>query len=155
MSAVRESAGRRTGWGRFVRHYLEMVVAMLAGMVVLGGALRLVLAAAGVEYSMVRFPELTIIEMAVTMIVGMAGWMRFRGHAWAGTLEMSGAMVVPAVAVLVPVWLGALDAGTAMAVEHVAMFVLMLLVMLRRRDEYAAVHDRRRSAGRRGRWADG
>jgi flagellar biosynthetic protein FliP len=153
MSPVREDAGRRTGSGRFVRHYLEMVVAMLAGMVVLGGALRVVLAVAGVEYSMLRFPELTIIEMAVTMVLGMAGWMWFRGHAWAATLEMSGAMVVPAVAVLVPVWLGVLAAGPAMAVEHVAMFVLMLAVMLRRRDEYsAAAHD---PAGRRGQPGDG
>lgn len=131
------TAATRTGWGRFVRHYLEMVVAMLAGMVVLGGLLRLALAVAGVDYSMQTFPELTIVEMAVTMIVAMAAWMRIRGHAWPGTLEMSGAMAVPAVAVLVPVWLGVLDAGTAMAVEHVAMFVLMFAVMLRRRDEYA------------------
>lgn len=149
------AALQRTARLRFVRHYVEMVVAMLAGMVVLGGALRLGLAAAGVEYSMQRFPELTIVEMAVTMILGMAGWMRFRGHAWPGTLEMSAAMVVPAVAVLVPVWVGVLDAGTAMAVEHVAMFVLMLAVMLRRRDEYGAVQESFRPAGDDGRRGDG
>ncbi|TCK27872.1 hypothetical protein [Pseudonocardia endophytica] len=122
---------------RFVLHYVEMVVAMLVGMVVLGGLLRVGLAMAGVGYSMERFPEVTIVEMAVTMIVGMAAWMRFRGHGWPGTLEMSAAMALPAIVVLVPVWLGVLDAGTAMAVEHVAMFALMFLVMLRRRGEYA------------------
>lgn len=134
-------AGRRAGWGRFALHYLEMVVAMLVGMAVLGGALRVVLAAAGVEYSMQRFPVLTIVEMALTMGVGMAAWMRFRGHGRAGTPEMSAAMLVPAAVVLVPVWLGVPGAGPAMAVEHVAMFVLMFLVMLRRREEYAAAHD--------------
>lgn len=145
MSAVVE---KRAGRLRFARHYAEMVVAMLVGMVVLGGALRAVLAAAGVGYSMERFPELTIVEMALTMIVGMAAWMRFRGHGWPATLEMSAAMAVPAVAVLVPVWFGVLDADTAMAVEHVGMLVLMLVAMLRRRDEYTAVHDRCRPAGR-------
>ncbi len=143
MHSTEQDVGHRPGWGRFVRHYLEMVVAMLVGMVVLGGALRAVLAAAGVEYSMQRYPELTIVEMALTMILGMTAWMRFRGHGWAGTLEMSVAMLVPAVAVLVPVWLGVLAAGPAMVVEHVAMFVLMLAVMLRRRDEYMAGHDHR------------
>ena len=34
---------------RFVRHFLEMVAAMIAGMAVLGGALRLLLALTGNE----------------------------------------------------------------------------------------------------------
>lgn len=139
MTAAMDRTGRR----RFGLHYVEMVAAMVVGMVVLGGALRVLLAVAGVEYSMALFPELTIVEMALTMIAGMAGWMRFRGHGWPGTLEMSAAMAVPAVAVLVPVWLGVLDAGTAMLVEHVAMFALMLVAMLRRRDEYTSAHAHR------------
>ena len=132
--------GGRRGWGRFALHYLEMVVAMVAGMAVLGGALRVVLAAAGVEYSMARFPELMILEMGLTMALGMTAWMRYRGHGWPSTLEMSAAMLVPAVAVVPPVWLGVLDGGAAMALEHVAMFPLMLAVMLRRRAEYAGAH---------------
>jgi putative intracellular protease/amidase len=134
--------GGRRRWRRFALHYLEMVVAMVAGMVVLGGALRVVLAAAGVEYSMARFPELMILEMGLTMALGMTAWMRYRGHGWPSTLEMSAAMLVPAVAVVPPVWLGVLDGGAAMAIEHLAMFPLMLAVMLRRRDEYSMAHGR-------------
>jgi transcriptional regulator GlxA family with amidase domain len=134
--------GGRRRWRRFALHYLEMVVAMVAGMVVLGGALRVVLSAAGVEYSMARFPELMILEMGLTMALGMTAWMRYRGHGWPSTLEMSAAMLVPAVAVVPPVWLGVLDGGAAMAVEHLAMFPLMLAVMLRRRDEYSMAHGR-------------
>lgn len=134
--------GGRRRWLRFALHYLEMVVAMVAGMVVLGGALRVVLAAAGVEYSMARFPELMILEMGLTMALGMTAWMRYRGHGWPSTLEMSAAMLVPAVAVVPPVWLGVLGGGAAMALEHVAMFPLMLAVMLRRRDEYSMAHGR-------------
>lgn len=136
--------GTRRRWLRFAGHYLEMVVAMVAGMIVLGGALRAVLAVAGVEYSMARYPELTILEMTMTMAVGMAAWMRFRGHGWAATLEMSGAMLTPAVAVLPMVWLDVLAGGAAMTLEHVAMFPLMLAVMLRRRDEYLTHHHTRR-----------
>lgn len=113
---------------------------MGVGMLVVGGALRAVLAAVGVDYSMARFPALVIVEMAVDMSLGMAAWMRHRRHRWPSILEMSAAMLVPAIVVLPLVWLGALAAGTAMLLEHVAMFLLMLAVMLRRREEYAAVH---------------
>jgi putative intracellular protease/amidase len=141
--------GKRPRWLRFAGHYLEMVVAMVAGMIVLGGALRAVLAVAGVEYSTAaRYPELTILEMTMTMAVGMAAWMRFRGNGWAATLEMSGAMLTPAVAVLLLVWLDVLAGGAAMTLEHVAMFPLMLAVMLRRRDEYMTSHHTRRRSMR-------
>lgn len=141
-------AGRRRRWGPFVRHYLEMVVAMLVGMFVLGGALRAGLAVAGVEYSMARVPELMILEMGVTMALGMVAWMRYRRHGWASTLEMSAAMLVPAVAVIPLVSLDVLSGGAAMTLEHVAMFPLMLVVMLRRRDEYSMAH----GGGKRGWW---
>jgi transcriptional regulator GlxA family with amidase domain len=140
--------GPRRHWGRFALHYLEMVVAMLVGMFVLGGALRAVLAVAGVEYSIARFPELVIVEMGLTMALGMAAWMRYRGHGWPATLEMSAAMLVPAVAFALLVWLDLLDGGSAMMLEHTVMFPLMLLVMLRRLDEYAVAHGRPRRAVR-------
>lgn len=135
-------------WSRFALHYLQMVLAMLAGMFVLGGAIRAVLAVAGVEYSMARFPALTILEMGLTMALGMVAWMRFRSHRWPATLEMSAAMLAPALAIVPLVWLGVLDGGAAMMLEHTVMFPLMLVVMLRRRDEYAVAHTRNRPAVR-------
>lgn len=137
-------AGR--SWWRFFRHYLEMVAAMLVGMFVLGGVLRAVLAGLGVEYSMASHPELMLAEMALTMTVAMAAWMRYRGHGWAATLEMSAAMLVPGLAMVPLVWRDVLDGGMAMMLEHLVMFPLMLAVMLRRRDEYAVAHGRRREA---------
>ncbi|WP_163510532.1 DJ-1/PfpI family protein [Fodinicola acaciae] len=128
------------GWRRFAFHYLEMTVAMLVGMAVLGGALRLALAAAGVPYSMDRYPVLVTLEMGVTMAVAMAVWMRVRRHGWPPTVEMSLAMLVPAVAVAPLVAWNVLDGMSSMVVEHTTMFVLMLVVMLRRRDEYLAHH---------------
>ena len=52
-----------------------------------------------------RTPGTSYLLMAIDMSVGMAAWMRLRGHGWASTLEMCAAMFVPAL--LVPlVWSG-------------------------------------------------
>ena len=128
------AAGGHGRW-RFLRHYLEMVAAMFVGMVALGAAGRGVLALAGLQFP-AQYPELAALEMAVTMSVGMAAWMRHRGHGWASTLEMAGAMFTPAVALFPLLWLGLIAGDTLLLLEHLAMFPLMYLVMLRRRAEY-------------------
>ena len=131
-----QQTGRHRGWGRFALHYLEMVVAMFAGMLALGGTLRVALAVAGVDYGMDTHPELTMLEMGFTMALGMTAWMRYRRHGWSRTLEMSGTMVAPAVAAVPLVAWDVMDAGAVMAIEHVAMFALMFVVMLLRRGDY-------------------
>ena len=98
------AAGGHRRW-RFLRHYLEMVTAMLVGMVAVGAAVRGVLALTGRELP-AQYPELAALEMAATMSVGMVAWMRHRGHRWASTLEMAGAMFAPAVALFPLLWLG-------------------------------------------------
>ena len=128
------AAGGHGRW-RFLRHYLEMVAAMFVGMVALGAAGRGVLALAGLQFP-AQYPELAALEMAVTMSVGMAAWMRHRGHGWASTLEMAGAMFTPAVVLFPLLWLGLIASDTLLLLEHLAMFPLMYLVMLRRRAEY-------------------
>lgn len=128
---------RRTDHGRwrFLRHYLEMVAAMLVGMMFLGAALRGVLAVAGLRYP-AQYPELATLEMASTMSVGMVAWMRYRRHGWASTLEMVGAMFAPAIALIPLLWLGVIGGDALLMLEHLAMFVLMFPIMLRRRAEY-------------------
>jgi hypothetical protein len=120
----------------FIRHYIEMVVAMLLGMFVLGWALR-----AGGTTMMDWYDEATelaVLGMAVAMTVPMVAWMRYRGHGWTPAWEMSGSMFVPALAGLAFFWAGAIqDGGALMMLEHVAMFPAMLAVMLFRRAEYS------------------
>jgi hypothetical protein len=128
------AAGGHGRW-QFLRHYLEMVVAMFVGMVVLDAAVRGVLALAGLELP-ARYTELAALEMAATMSAGMFAWMRHRGHGWASTLEMASAMFAPALALLPLLWLGVISGEALLALEHLAMLPLMLLVMLRRRAEY-------------------
>jgi hypothetical protein len=125
----------RHGRWQFFRHYLEMVAAMIVGMVVVGGAVRGVLALAGLEFP-AQYPELTALEMAFDMSVGMVAWMRYRGHGWAPTLEMAGVMFAPAVALFPLLWAGVIAGDSLILLEHVAMLPLMYLVMLRRRNEY-------------------
>jgi hypothetical protein len=127
-------AGGHRRW-RFLRHYLEMVAAMLVGMVVLGAAVRGVLALVGLEF-LAQYPELAALEMAFDMSVGMVAWMRHRGHGWASTLETAGAMFTPAVVLLPLLWLGVIAGDALLALEHLAMLPLMYLVMRRRRAEY-------------------
>jgi hypothetical protein len=124
-------------WGHFARHYLEMAVAMVAGMVVLGGLRSGVVAVTGLDYSLATRPEFAAFEIALTMSVGMIIWMRFRRHSWASILEMVGAMFAPVIALTPLTWLGIIPSESLMMLTHVAMLPLMLVVMIRRRQEYA------------------
>jgi hypothetical protein len=115
----------------FVRHYLEMVVAMLVGMVVLGPVEGLV------------WPDLTaradvgVLVMATNMAIGMGAWMRYRGHSWRGTAEMSASMYAPFLVLLVPFWAGAIGESALMTWGHLLMLPAMAAAMLLRPAEYA------------------
>lgn len=119
-----------------VRHYLEMVLAMIVGMAVLGGLVSLILAVAGssdlLERVGIRAPI-----MATNMALGMAVWMRHRGHRWLVVGEMSLAMYVPLLVLLVPFLLGALPGSAVTGPMHLLMLPAMAIVMVLRREEYA------------------
>ena len=124
---------------RFVRHFLEMVAAMFVGMAVLGGLVSLLCALTGHE-DLLEHAGASAPIMATNMTVGMALWMRHRGHGWVPIVEMAGAMYVPLALLLVPFWIGALPGGALLAGMHVLMFPAMWLVMTRRPDEYVHAH---------------
>jgi flagellar biosynthetic protein FliP len=135
---------------RFALHYLEMIAAMLAGMVVLGIPAEAALRAAGSGTGELRTdaPALALLGMGVVMTVPMVAWMRLRGHGARACGEMAAAMLVPTAAVMVLLEAGVGGFDAMMAAEHVAMLPSMLLVMLMRFDEYACRHGR---GGRHGR----
>ncbi len=124
---------------RFIRHYLEMVVAMVVGMVLLGPVESLAFDALGWTDAVGR-PDVNALLMATNMTVAMAGWMRFRGHSWPALAEMSTAMYLPFVVLLVPLWKGAISESTLMVAAHLLMLPAMALVMLLRLDEYTHAH---------------
>ena len=121
----------------FVRHYVEMVAAMVVGMMVLGPLWHPVLQAAGI---MDPGPGAHLMLMATDMTIGMAVWMRVRRHGWPAIGEMAVAMYLPFVVLLVPLWAGALSAGAVSAAGHLLMLPAMAVAMLARAGEYTHVH---------------
>jgi hypothetical protein len=112
---------------RFTGHYVEMVAAMLIGMM----ALHPLWPAAWLERA-----DADALVMATDMTVAMTAAMLLRRHSWPRIAEMAAAMYLPFVALLVPFWLGAIGGGTLMIAGHVVMFPLMLAAMVWRRAEY-------------------
>jgi hypothetical protein len=130
---------RGGSWGLFVRHFLEMVVAMVVGMVVLGAAVNLTLSLIGTPDAFHR-ADVGALVMATTMTIGMSLWMGYRKHTRASIAEMGAAMYIPFVVLFVPFWAGLLSGGALMIAGHVLMLPLMAVAMLRRRDEYTQHH---------------
>ena len=127
---------------RFIRHYIEMVVAMLAGMIVLGIPGEAALRAVGTSSSELRVdaPAVALLGMATIMTIPMVAWMRRMGHGWQPCNEMAASMFLPTFAVIAMMAAGAASFGTAMMLEHVLMLPAMLLAMLLRREEYSCGH---------------
>ncbi|MGW4930107.1 hypothetical protein ACWEOH_13205 [Agromyces sp. NPDC004153] len=124
------TTARRRPALRFARHALEMVIAMVAGMIVLEPVWSF------------AWPGLSanttaqVLVMVTNMSLGMAVWMRVRGHGLAAIAEMSAAMYLPFVVLLPFHWAGALPGMALMTAGHVLMIPAMLVAMLRRRREY-------------------
>ena len=124
--------------GRFILHLLEMLLAMMAGMVILYLLDILLIPESSiftpfVDYGTIQFD----FAMAVFMTVPMAAWMIVRGHGWRHGAEMAFAMFAPVATIIVlrlleadayPLWLA--------QASHPAMFLGMILAMLFSRGHY-------------------
>jgi flagellar biosynthetic protein FliP len=130
MTTTTTRRSTRRGHLRFAVHYVEMVVAMLLGMVALGPLWSF--AVPGLS----DYPVADVLVMATNMSIGMALWMRIRKHSWPRIAEMCAAMYVPFLILLVPYGLGTLSGHGMMMWGHVLMFPAMLAAMLWRRGDY-------------------
>jgi len=125
------------GW-RFTRHLLEMVVAMIAGMAVLGVALGVLGKPPGYANPLVEYGL-----MGAFMSAPMVAWMRHRGHSWSDGLEMTAVMLAPMLALVLPVELGVarfvpgLSGQSLMMLSHVGMIAGMVVLMIYRWARYA------------------
>lgn len=105
-----------------LRHYLEMVTAMLVGM----GALGLV---SHDNLALPDRPAIRTIEMGVWMTAPMTAWMRLRGHGRRACTEMAAAMLLPALGALAVLATGKVsDPHALLMAKHVVMFAAMLAV---------------------------
>ena len=147
QSALMINRSRPASWRRFVRHFVEMVVAMIVGMAVLGPVWVMLLTLLGCA-SLLEHAEIHALLMATDMTIGMSLWMRYRGHGWASIREMAAAMYLPFVVLFVPLWAGLISAETMLTGGHLLMLPAMLFAMLRRRDEYKVQHGKHLSRHR-------
>jgi hypothetical protein len=136
---ARVQAPRRRQRHALVRHFLEMVLAMFVGMAVLGAVVSIIFAVLGCS-NLLHHVGIRAPIMATNMSIGMAVWMRHRGHRWPAVGEMVGAMYVPLAILLVPFWIGVLPDGAVLGPMHLLMLPAMAIVMLRRRGEYVHAH---------------
>ena len=141
MIEARAAPTGRPTWN-FVRHLLEMLAAMVAGMFLLGGLISLALLAIGQSGLVSGHPLLRALVMTVNMTAGMGLWMRYRGHNPRQITEMGAAMFVPLAVLMYPFWAGAISRGALMGGMHMLMIPAMVGVMLCRRDVYTRRHDR-------------
>ncbi|WP_328993286.1 hypothetical protein OG394_03130 [Kribbella sp. NBC_01245] len=119
------------GWRNWLRHFLEMVAAMVVGMALLDPLW------SGIVGDRA---DARVSAMAVDMAIGMSVWMAYRGHGRRQIVEMAAAMVVPYAVLLVPYWFGWVSGEGLEMGGHSAIMLAMVVVMLVRRREYSAHH---------------
>jgi hypothetical protein len=93
----RESRGQLA---HFLRHLFEMMLAMMLGMFA-GGALFVAATGNSTQDAIENHAVAFVSVMAFAMTAPMVAWMRHRHHPWNVCLEMSAAMVAPAIALCV------------------------------------------------------
>ncbi len=130
---------RRRRVRKLVVHYLEMVVAMLVGMVALQPLWNMAFDAVGWSAVLDR-PEPMALVMATNMTIGMTAVMRWRKHSWRACAEMAAAMYLPFVVLFVPMWAGLLSVDGMYLWGHLLMLFAMAGAMAIRPDEYAHCH---------------
>jgi hypothetical protein len=134
-NAAQQRAPAHDGHG-FLRHLLEMGLAMMAGMMV---SAAIFLSAVGMTAAeaMREHAVLFVILQALGMTVAMVAWMRHRRHTWRSSSEMAAAMVVPAVPLICLRLLDVIS-GPICGLYCLVTFVAMVAAMLYRRSDYGA-----------------
>jgi hypothetical protein len=141
--ATVQSGSRSRSTRAFVRHFLEMLVVMMLGMCVLGGAFRglhVLFFGNGFAAAWRDHVVLAAFAMAFNMTAPMVLWMRYRGHSWERGGEMAAAMNLPLLPLLGLYWADAIQAGGVLGLQMMLMIPAMLGVMLYRKEEYSAPH---------------
>jgi hypothetical protein len=133
------------GWLPFIRHYLEMVLAMAIGMVALHPLAMFAFQAAGAAHLLDHVEVMTLV-MATDMAIAMGSWMAYRRHGWRDIAEMTAAMYLPFIIFFPATLTGLMTGGAMMTAGHLLMLAAMLAVMLWRRDHYGHPHPARPAA---------
>jgi hypothetical protein len=123
--------------GHFVLHYFEMCVPMCVGFALGDRVYFWAAGRFGYSHPFEDLPELSVLVVTLSMTAPMTAWMLFRKMPRRPTVEMSAAMPVLALALLVLGWLGTLPRQDLALLEHGLMMPVMLVPMLFRLGVYA------------------
>ena len=134
-SAAQRTESAHDGHG-FIRHVLEMGLAMMVGMIV-SAAIFLTAVGMTAEEGMREHAVLFVVLQALGMTVAMVAWMRHRRHNWRSSSEMAMAMVAPAVP-LICLRLFEVISGPICSLYCLATIAAMVALMLYRRSDYGA-----------------
>lgn len=123
--------------GIFIRHFFEMFLAMVIGMLFGGIAFWAAAGATGTfDEAGARLPTLLLIFIAFFMTVPMVAWMRVRGHIWRICSEMAAAMIIPAIPFILLTWFRVIT-WPVCGLYCVVTIPAMIIAMLLRRSEYS------------------
>jgi hypothetical protein len=140
-TAVLAQPVRKTA--RFLRHFFEMLVVMMLGMCLLGGAFRelhVLAFGSGFAAAWREHAGLAAYGMAFSMTVPMVLWMRYRGHSWERGGEMALAMNLPVLPVLALYVFDVVGFDGVLGLQMGLMIPAMVAAMLYRKEEYSAPH---------------
>ena len=129
----------------FWRHFVQMLAAMMVGMLATGAIFLSVVGAKTWDEVITGYPTQALLAMAAGMTIPMVAWMTYRGMAWRDSAEMAAAMVLPVLPFLFLVWFDVTDSAQCGA-YCVVTIAAMLAVMYYRRDRYSSGAGRTSSA---------
>jgi hypothetical protein len=122
--------------GRFALHFGEMCLPMCLGFAI-GDLVYFGLASlAGYGEPFTELPLLSVVVVTFTMTAPMTAWMLYRGMPRRPTVEMSAAMPILAIVLLMLGWLAILPMADLALLEHGLMMPVMLIPMMLRIDLY-------------------
>lgn len=130
------AAGRKRHLSLFWRHFLEMLGAMVVGMIATGAIFLSLTGLTTWEQVTVQYPTQVLLAMAAGMSLPMVAWMLYRGMGRKNAYEMAAAMVLPVIPFLCLVWFH-VGNGAQCGGYCAATIVAMLALMGYRRGRYS------------------
>jgi hypothetical protein len=121
----------------FWRHFLQMLAAMVVGMIATGAIFLSVVGLKTWDQVLLQYPTQALLAMAAGMTIPMVAWMLFRGMGARNSAEMAAAMVLPVIPFLCLVWFDVTKSAQCGA-YCLLTIVAMLGLMFYRRSQYTA-----------------
>jgi cytochrome bd-type quinol oxidase subunit 2 len=137
--SVALEVGHRRHLSPFWRHFLEMLAAMVVGMIATGAVFLSIVGLKTWDQVTIQYPTQALVAMAGGMSIPMVGWMLYRGMGRRNAYEMAAMMVLPVLPVLpllCLVWFGVTKSAQCGAYCALTI-VAMLLLMGYRRSQYS------------------